>query len=285
MECPACLVVGRVRGLRKARVSHERYPEYLSLLASLVKRGGRTRAFVESFVALEVLAGGNPYQGEKDEINEAMLKLVEVLEERFEEFSTLELLEASAAANAVDVAMLDYSFEGRLEALLDEKPVYAYTSRERVGKLLENAADIALILDNAGEAVVDLVVAKLLSERGYKVTIYARSRPYETDITVEEARRLAERIGLHAEVRGSGSAYPPHHPASNARREVEKHELVLAKGIANLETSLEAPLPNTTISLLRAKCKPLARLFNTRLAAPIVTEPLRIPLRLEKGTE
>ncbi len=266
--------------MRRAGIPYSRYPEYLSLLAALVKRGGRTRAFVESFTALVALAGGNPYQGDKDELNEAMLKLVDVLEGRLRGVRTVELLEASAAANAVDVAMLDYSFEGRLENLLGERPVYAYTTRERIGELLENVDDVAIILDNAGEAVVDLVVAKILVERGYRVTVYARSEPYETDVTAEEAVGIAKRIGLEARIVGSGGAYPPHHPNSPSRSEVEKHGLVLAKGIANLETSLEAPLPNPTVSLLRAKCKPLSRLFRVELAAPVITEPSRIPLRL-----
>ncbi|WP_341871677.1 ARMT1-like domain-containing protein [Pyrolobus fumarii] len=261
-------------------MSYEKYSEFLAALARLVAQGGRTRAFVESFVLIYTLAGyNNPNQEVKEKINRVMIEAAPLLLERLPKNPRL-ALEVSAAANAVDVEMLDYRFSGSLLEALSEKPEYRYTSADEVDEILSRAKRIAILLDNAGEAVVDLIVAARLVEHGKSVTLYARSKPYETDVTVDEVRELLGVLGLQLEVRGSGTHYPPHHPASEVRNELEEYDLVLAKGIANFETFLEAPLKTQTLSLLRAKCSPLARLFNVEKGKPIIVNPHRVPLRL-----
>ena len=272
-------------GLREAGVDASVYPVFLARLASLVARGGRTRAFVESYALLELLAGGNPSKGRKEALNRAMVeargRIVALLEERLEARGGAGLLEVAAAANAVDVEMLGYRFEGSLLEVLGEKPVYHGITAEEVEGALKGAR-IAWLLDNAGEAVVDILAAGLLAERlGARITLYARSLDYETDVTATEAQRLASELGVGIEVRGSGGRYPPHHPESRTRSELEDYDVVILKGIANLEAALEAPLEKPlTVSLLRAKCRPLARLFGVEKGTPIVTDPSRLPIRL-----
>ncbi len=249
----------------------------------MIARGGRTRAFVESFALLEAVAGSNPSRADKSRINEAVLNarnVVEKLLDRvFLEKGVAGLLGVSAAANAVDVEMLEYRFEGGLVDVLGEEPEYRFIDAKVLEEL--RGARVAFLLDNAGEAVVDMLVASRLVETGASVTLYARSLEYETDVTEEEARLLAEKLGVRLEVRGSGGRYPPHHPRSETRRELEDYDFVVTKGIANFETMLEAPLQKPRlIALLRAKCTPLSRLLNVDKGRPVIVNPRMVPLRL-----
>ncbi len=272
-------------GLREAGVEARVYPVFLSRLAALVARGGRTRAFVESYALLELLAGRNPSAERKEALNRAMVeargRIVGLLLERLGERGPVGLFEVAAAANAVDVEMLGYRFEGSLLEVLGEEPVYHRVEPGEVAGALKGAR-VAWLLDNAGEAVVDILAASILAERlGARVTLYARSLDYETDVTAAEAARLIAELGVGLEVRGSGGRYPPHHPESRTRSELEEYDVVVLKGIANLEAALEAPLEKPlTISLLRAKCRPLARLFGVEKGRPVVTVPSRLPVRL-----
>ncbi len=279
VECPACLVVSRVLGLRSARVEARHYPHFLARLASLVARGGRTRAFVESFELLEAVAGRNPSAETKAKLNEAMLGARGVVEKLLEGRGVAGLLGVAAAANAVDVEMLDYRFGGDLLSALGEEPRLIGVEEDELEGL--RGARIAWLLDNAGEAVVDMLVAARLASMGAKVVLYARSLDYETDVTAEEAARLVEELGLTLEVRGSGTRYPPHHPASPTREELERYDAVVAKGIANLEAALEAPLRGPRlVALLRAKCGPLARLLRVPKGKPVIVDPEAIGVRL-----
>ena len=139
---------------------------------------------------------------------------------------------------------------------------------------LESASAIAYLLDNSGEAVVDITAALELADRGYNITLIARTTPYELDVTLDEAKQLLDEISRtlgystrRIQVLGTGNSYPAPHPeASNIKVKdiLQESDTVISKGIANFEAYLEnCPRERGKhIIALRAKCKPVSSFFH-----------------------
>ncbi|MEB3788260.1 MAG: ARMT1-like domain-containing protein [Desulfurococcales archaeon] len=230
----------------------------------------RTLGFVESYARM---AGqGDPLEGLKRELNERVLHIASGGLE-FEDYRGL--LEVLAAANGVDWGMKDYTFKpGQAGMLLDTGGVKWIG--DPVG-LVEEAESVAIVVDNAGEAVIDLLAARWLVERGHRVVMVARSLPYEVDVTAGELRELAARLGVDVEVYETGGRLPVFHPSSldsPGGRAVRDANVILSKGIANFEAALE----NTGLSLsrlvflLRAKCRPIASWAGVSVGVPLVVD-------------
>jgi uncharacterized protein with ATP-grasp and redox domains len=184
------------------------------------------------------------------------------------ELDPVEALSYAAAANSVDVWV-----PGReMTASVSLGGSVKVCCRDEIGRLVESAELIAYLLDNSGEAVVDILAAHALASRGARVVLVARSEPYEVDVTMGEAARLLRelrgRLGLRGrvEVVGTGSAYPAPATGRVGGRVAEllaSADAVVSKGIANLEALMEycSVEPWKTVVALRAKCSPIARLL------------------------
>jgi uncharacterized protein with ATP-grasp and redox domains len=227
---------------------------------------GRTEAFVETY-RRTYRNGVDPFADVRARLNSSMaLHARELL--WLTSSSPLKALSYAAAANSVDVWV-----PGReLAARVDLEGEVRACCGEEIEELIESADLIVYLLDNSGEAVIDMLVAHALTSRGAKVVLVARSEPYEVDITEGEAAKLLEMLkrtlklrGV-VEVAGTGSAYPA--PAADkVRTEVVEllaaADVVVSKGIANLEALMEycSVEPWKTVVALRAKCSPIARLL------------------------
>jgi uncharacterized protein with ATP-grasp and redox domains len=73
-------------------------------------------------------------------------------------------------------------------------------------EVIARAGSIGYVVDNAGEFQFDKALIKRLAELGREVVVYARSEPYEVDVTEEYV--INELHGLsNVKVVGSGNAY------------------------------------------------------------------------------
>jgi len=272
LDCVLCLVYGRLQFLAGDR---ERQARMLAKAAELVARWpSRTTVFVESYDYLEKLVGVKDlYRDRKNALNKAALEALGAL--GIDSMSTPELLSLMAAANGVDIPMPGYTpgIEKLLRGLRD-RPVWLGISEHDIDRLLEAAERIVVVLDNAGEAVFDIAAAwQLATKYGKPLYMVVRSEPYEVDVTRDEAVGLAAKIAPRAWIISTGGRYPVFHPraAKEARKLLGHGSLILVKGIANLEAFLDYPETVAhAIFLLRAKCKPLARLFDVGHADPVV---------------
>ncbi len=241
--------------------------------AARLIRMDRARAFVETFTRLA--GGGDPLKGLKRRLNEAALKLVPGLGVQ----GYRGLLELMARANGVDWGMKDHEFDpGDAPRLLAGDPVYRGIDPGRAASMAREASTVAIVLDNSGEAVLDLWSAGRLMDLGHRVYVVARERPYEVDVTVEEATMLAEALGVDVEVYPTTGPYPVFHPESRGSpgwRRVTGADLVIVKGIANFEAAVENPggVDGGLLFLLRAKCIPIASFFRVGLGTPIIASP------------
>ncbi len=242
----------------------EQASELLGFIASQCPFCDRTTAFVEAFNYVARLLGvADPYLREKQEYNAVGRRLHEKFRELLEEKNwDLELaFKMAAVANVADSHVLGCSATPRdLERILEEDFMF---HSEEVEETLEMRGGKALILlDNAGEFHVDLLLGEALSRRGFKVLYAVRTRPYEVDVTEPELRGI---VNGGSVVLGTGTAYPPLYVKRvnpQLVEELQRADLVVAKGIANLEAFLDC-LPsvrvNNLVFVLAAKCQPLAR--------------------------
>ncbi|HDH07295.1 MAG TPA: DUF89 family protein, partial [Thermoproteales archaeon] len=134
--------------------------------------------------------------------------------------------------------------------------------------------------DNAGEAVFDkLLVKYIVEDLGKKVTVVAKSCPYQNDVTFSEALELG--FDEVAEVLGTGSDYAGLFYGTYTREvknTIRESYLVISKGMANYEALFYKPLEKTTAFLLKAKCDPVAHTLGTVKGSNIAfLRPLRTP--------
>ena len=201
----------------------------------------------------------DPYRDYKRESNRLVEeKLLPLLRERVAQLSGRErfreLLVASIAANSLDPGVPGYE---KLEVDLNVK--LGRDDSWEAYELLRRARRVAYVLDNAGEALVDLEVVKLLSSAGLEVWVLAKSRPYQNDVVVDEAVELG--FAEYARVIGTGSdaAGPlPGELSEEALEALTAADVIIAKGMAAFEAFEEwAPL-KPVLHVLRAKCAPVA---------------------------
>ncbi len=256
VTCRECLFNGR------RELNHR-------IINDLIERYNyRTEVFVETFSKLNIDTAGT-----RRELNMRGLKLLPRLARFLEDAHSG--LAVVAAANGVDWRMKWVTGDG-----LDSIDVGKVIVDESAVNMMRTASSIAIVLDNAGEAVFDVAFALALAARGYEVMLVARSLPYETDVVKSEAewlvREVSRILGLEGSVRvaGTGSRYPVFARGRVDHRLLEavgSFDVVLSKGIANYEALIEycSVDPERVIAALTAKCPPIAGLLSVDLGTPV----------------
>ncbi len=260
VACRECLFNGR----------RELNPEIIDSI--MREYGYRTEIFVETFGKLNVDTASL-----RRDLNNRGLRMLPALARILDDPRMG--LALVAAANGVDWRMKWIAEDGlaRIDpsrAIVDDNAV----------AMLRKASSVAIVLDNAGEAVFDVALALTLASGGYDVMLAARSLPYETDTVEAEAgwllREVARILGLeHAidrvKVAGTGSRYPAF-ARNRVRRglldEIKARDIVVSKGIANYEALMEycSVPPGRVIAALAAKCPPIAGVLGVKMGTPVV---------------
>ncbi len=237
----------------------------------------RTELFVESFRA--IAEGNDPYKDVRADLNKIVLRIVRRIYERCR--SVEDWLRLMAGANIVDVSTPWYNFSPNTLLTELERASSAITVPREVVKLVEGARSIAILLDNAGEAVIDIAFAIYASQGGRRVYLVSRSEPYEVDVIAEEVDELVKAIASEVsanhcvKVLGTGNSYPaPAMPHVNPEvvEVLERVDVVVSKGIANAEAIMEYESldPRHVVIVLRAKCPPIAKVFGVSLGSPVI---------------
>lgn len=126
---------------------------------------------------------------------------------------------------------------------------------------IQKSKSILYILDNAGEAVIDLDVVKYIKEFIEKIFVAAREKPILNDITFSEAIELgfgeiADEIipvgwfiGVHLDKADLNPRF---------REVFNEVDLVIAKGMGAYESLSEYKFDKPVYVILKAKCEPVA---------------------------
>ncbi|RFA98551.1 ARMT1-like domain-containing protein [Pyrobaculum aerophilum] len=245
-NCKLCIITSRTGDLIRLR-RPDKMPDILSELSQLLRLPSRSEAFSLSFQSVAKLVGiEDPYKEYKAKLTAIGKRVAEAVRAKLEQISwdLTTALRIAAAANIVDTSVLGYRPKKLEEAVWDLPAIEEYVN-------LPNS--VYYVLDNAGEAQIDLVVAEALDRNGIKPTFVVRSQPYEIDV-------LEDDIASYKVVVTPGNISPIRWLRDG---------FILAKGIANFEAYLEwgeAP----ALLLFRAKCDVLAKVFSVPRNAPII---------------
>jgi uncharacterized protein with ATP-grasp and redox domains len=130
---------------------------------------------------------------------------------------------------------------------------------DAMAELLVPGTKVVYLTDNCGEVVLDQILLEELRSRGCQVTLVVKGDPILTDATMADV----EELGLEARVDrvlDTGpfavgvnlTTVPP-----ETREAIEGADIVISKGMANLESLSDAGI-RPIAYLLRTKCDPVA---------------------------
>ncbi|MEM3254014.1 MAG: ARMT1-like domain-containing protein [Fervidicoccaceae archaeon] len=273
-DCISCLVGSRINDLKEAGIMEEGYSALLNAISALLRKP-RSEVFSLSFRVVSELSGNrDPYYEHKAKLNELAKELLERIKD-IVDWNEAELLKLAAAANIFDTSVLGYSYD--LKATKEQdlfEPPAIDDSRTINWKGIKK---IAYVPDNSGEIIFDLFVASKLSSLGYEILLVLREDPYEIDATYSEVlRHLNGSIGA---IRSKWNLPPLYkaHPSNDAWRAMLDSDIVISKGIANLEGYIDSGrwLENKAIFLLRAKCPVIARALGVPRKSPVILSERR----------
>ncbi len=172
------------------------------------------------------------------------------------------LLKIAAAANSMEYGVRGHIFNEEifgkefLEILEEKVSGNVPLSKSRI----RESKKILYLLDNAGEAVIDLFVIEELEKMGKDVIVSPKSSPIINDITADELNELgfdtAKIVPSGAYVGVSFEEAPEEFLSLL----FDPETLVIAKGMGNYETlsESESRLAGRLIYLFRAKCLSVA---------------------------
>lgn len=216
------------------------------------------------------LQDGDPYQGAKDAANTRMEAWWRA--RRGPEPDLAELLAYAVAGNAIDAGLdtnLDATWE-QFRAAVAEPLGRDDRATALAWVAAHPGARVLYLLDNAGEAVLDRECMRSLTGHGLKVTAVVKGGPIVNDVTRREADRL--QLDAVADVRDTG---PGRYGTIVGQipdavwQLWQKADLVVAKGLAHLETLSHEPRGGPVLFLYRAKCPPSARLLNVAVSSSV----------------
>jgi uncharacterized protein with ATP-grasp and redox domains len=245
-SCKLCIITSRTGDLIRLH-RPDKLPEILSELSLLIRQPSRSEAFSVSFQKVAGLVGAaDPYRDYKEKLATVGKRVAEAVKQRLQQVSwdLKTALRVAAAANIVDTSVLGYRPKKLEEAVWDQPAIEEY---------VEMPPAVYYVLDNAGEAQIDLVVAEALERNGVKPTFVVRSEPYEIDV-------LETDLASYKVITTPGNISPVRWL---------KDGFILAKGIANFEAYIEwgsAP----ALLLFRTKCDVLSRVFSVPRNSPVV---------------
>jgi len=223
----------------------------------------------------QISGSNDPYKDLKKRSDEA----AEMMFDRIERFvdGSMDPLEAAAicsiAGNVLDFG-IDVGFERpeelgqKFDALVKEG--LAINDLPEARKILTKARRVVYLLDNCGESVFDRLLVKEVKAFGPKVIGVVKGEPILTDVIMEDALRVhldrcfdeiisTEEFAVGIDLKRSGQ---------RLRKDIKGADLVIAKGMANLESLSDEPV-RPVLYLLRTKCAPVAKAIGSKRNANV----------------
>ncbi|MEM2391375.1 MAG: ARMT1-like domain-containing protein [Candidatus Korarchaeota archaeon] len=219
----------------------------------------------------------DPYRTLKEESNKVAQEVAQKVfssvsldDLTYENFRRIMIL--AAAANAVEWFVKGYEFS--LETFENELTTsinnLAIDDSKELYNSVSKANRILYILDNAGEAVIDLYAVRYLSKFSNKIYVGARASPVLNDITVEEAKLLGfEEVAELVPV-GDLVGVVLEYSTEKFKETLSDSDLVIAKGMGAYETLTEYKLEKPVYVLLKAKCEPIAQSLGVRQGSLVI---------------
>ncbi|PCN51114.1 hypothetical protein B6U99_01000 [Candidatus Geothermarchaeota archaeon ex4572_27] len=270
-ECIPCLVSQALRTVNVAGVEAGRRLEALRrALLSMAGVGWASEPPVVYFRVFKelrrALGVDDPYRREKERCDAEASRVLDRLRPAVESLQDpfYGVVKLSIAGNMIDFGALEsFNVEKALsEALRRRLAIDHYGLLRRA---LERARSLMLILDNAGESVLDkALLEEALSRFGIeRAVVVVREEPFINDVTLEDARR----IGIDSipgveiwEMPVDYDRFTEYSSRGVFRRWFEGVDVVIAKGQGNYEIFSRY---RGVFFALVSKCRPVADSLGT----------------------
>ena len=271
-ECVPCILTVRVNELLKLITEEDRLKRAVKELLLFMTRNLNYDEYVtvyatNAFRLVKSLSrNSDPYREIKVYSNDAALRILSELEKRIGNLRGYSAFKesclAALAGNAIDFGVAGYS--ARIEDFskeIEQIKLAVDDSKKLFDKLSSRKMKILYLMDNCGEAVLDILLIKQLTTMGHEVVAVVKSGSFQNDITLKEA----EEIGLskYCKVIGSGtdgSSIFWNEVSSELKEEYMSSDIVISKGMANFEYLSEADIPSKpVVYMLKAKCRNIAK--------------------------
>ena len=147
----------------------------------------------------------------------------------------------------------------RVHTLLDQG--IGADDTEKLRAKLKESKSILYFFDNCGESQFDKLLIREIQRMGVRVVGVVRGEAILNDVTMEDAQRIGldrilDRIvttGIFAIGVNLSKA------GGDLKEELEKADLILAKGMANHESLSDQHTDIPKVFILRTKCEPVAK--------------------------
>ena len=215
----------------------------------------------------ELTGNPDPYKAVKELSNRAALKLVPWAEEyiggardQYERFRRACL--CAMVGNAMEFDILGHSF--RLEdlsgLLASAERNLAVDHIKSIYELARKAREVLYLTDNAGEIAFDVLLVRELKALGPRVTVAVKEKPCINDALLEDARLVGmDKVADELITTGTDTVGLVLEWASQQCLEAyERADLVVAKGLGNIETLTEHEHEKPIAFLLYTKCETVA---------------------------
>lgn len=291
-DCIACQVQVRFKDIERLVKDEDRRFEIMrAIIEHLNNTLSSCRSRLDSQCVPTVIATnlfrivknatGNedPYREDKKQANKEALKLYKSLENAIESIGDLRnkiytALKISLVGNLIDLGVAGYTapeinkvidLVNNLEVLGDVEPCLT---------TLLKSKKIAMILDNAGEAVFDRILANVLRSEGKYVVAIVKGGAFQNDVTyldVKDAELGSSFDEIHSTGTDASSVFIEEVNES-VLRVLKNVDVVVSKGMANYEyiTEVELLLGVPIIYMLIAKCRPVAKDLGVPLGKAVI---------------
>lgn len=217
------------------------------------------------------LADGDAYRAAKREANRRMAAWWEAHTVDVADLGAR--LKLAVAGNAIDAGVdtdIDVIWRHFEQAVV--KPL-GRDDREKALAWAQShpGARVLYLMDNAGEAVLDRECMRAWTAWGAHVTAVVKGGPLVNDVTRDDADEI--QLSGVAEVLDTGTAWygtVADHVAPRVWQHWQDADLVVAKGLAHLETLSHEPRRGPTLFMYQAKCPPSARLLGVPPASSVI---------------
>jgi hypothetical protein len=225
----------------------------------------------------------DPYREQKEKYNRILLKKEPSIEEGIRNAvdPLAVALKYAMVGNLIDFGAMDDISDSDLDVLLERAPKLELDEAmvEEFFKQLMTAEKLVYIGDNAGEIVLDKIFVKILREYypNLDIVFLVRGKPVFNDATLEDA----EQVGLSRllSVLGNGTDIPGtqlNHISLEALQEINRADLILAKGQGNFETL--SGCGHNVFYLFLCKCALFTKRFKMKQFEGVFTHEAKLEI-------
>jgi len=272
-ECAVCLVK---RALKEAQLASSNEEHALAAMKEILRMLGKE--FNENAVPailgskrdeiIKKITGCiDPYKDLKKEANksgklvaENIDKQISEIKDEYERFRKAVL--AAIVGNIMEFFVLNHKYTLKdVEYLINRaEEDLVIDDIAKAFEIVKKKCNILYLMDNAGEIFLDKILIRELKKLGCKVIVVVKEKPILNDATLEDAEcsKVTEIADKVVTPGYNGVGLVLEKCSEDFLKEVERTDLIIAKGMGYYETLTEYKFNQPIFHMFRTKCVSVA---------------------------